>query len=61
MVFAELNLNCGSVDMIVDKNGEYVFLEINPVGQYGMVNEPCNYNLDHLIANYLIHGRTRQN
>ena len=53
----ELGLNCASADIIVDKDNEYVFLEINPVGQYHMVSDPCNYNLDHIIANYLMHGR----
>lgn len=55
-LFKELRLNCGSVDLIVDTHGNFVFLEINPVGQYGMVSRPCNYNLDKLIAKYLIHG-----
>jgi ATP-GRASP peptide maturase of grasp-with-spasm system len=58
-VFKELELNCGSVDLIVDQDDNYVFLEINPVGQYGMTSEPCNYNLDKLIANYLIDGRVK--
>jgi ATP-GRASP peptide maturase of grasp-with-spasm system len=57
-VFKELDLNCGSIDFIHDKNNNYIFLEINPVGQYGMVDRPCNYNLDKKIANYLIHGYT---
>jgi ATP-GRASP peptide maturase of grasp-with-spasm system len=60
-VFKEIDLNCGSVDLIVDKNDNFVFLEINPVGQYAMTGEPCNYNLDKLIANYLIYGRLKIN
>lgn len=55
-LFREIGLNTGSVDFIVDKNDDYVFLEINPVGQYGMTSEPCNYNLDDIIAKYLIYG-----
>jgi ATP-GRASP peptide maturase of grasp-with-spasm system len=58
-MFKRLKLNCGSVDLIIDHNDEYWFLEINPVGQYGMVSNPCNYNLDKLIANYLIYGEVR--
>ncbi len=57
-VFKHLNLNCGSVDLIVNKENEYVFLEINPVGQYAMTSLPCNYNLDKIIAKYLINGNT---
>lgn len=49
----KLNLNSGSLDMIVSKNNEYVFLEVNPIGQFGMVSYPCNYKLEKIIANYL--------
>ena len=55
-IFIELDLNCGSVDLIVDKNGDYIFLEINPVGQFAMTSEPCNYNLEKIVANYLRNG-----
>lgn len=48
-----LKLNTGSIDMIVTKDEQYVFLEVNPVGQYGMTSIPCNYNLDKLIAQIL--------
>jgi len=47
------NLNCGSFDLIVDKNGGFVFLEVNPVGQFGMVSYPCNYKLEKRIAEFL--------
>jgi ATP-GRASP peptide maturase of grasp-with-spasm system len=56
-VFNEINLNSGSIDFIIDKSGNYIFLEINPVGQYNMVSNPCNYNLDKIIATFLINGR----
>lgn len=49
----KLDLNCGSIDMIVEKNNEYVFLEVNPIGQFGMISSPCNYNLERIIAKYL--------
>jgi len=55
-VFDEFQLNCGSADLIVDDNNNFVFLEINPVGQYYMTSEPCNYHLDKIIAKYLIYG-----
>ncbi|MGG8497422.1 grasp-with-spasm system ATP-grasp peptide maturase [Tenacibaculum sp. TC6] len=60
-LFNELDLNCGSVDLIIDTKGDYIFLEINPVGQYGMVSDPCNYNLDKRIAKYLINGSFKEN
>jgi len=49
----KINLDNGSIDIIVDNNGKYYFLEINPVGQFGMVSIPCNYYLEKKIANYL--------
>lgn len=45
-----IGLQTGSIDMILTEDNRYVFLEVNPVGQYGMVGKPCNYNLDELIA-----------
>ncbi|MCL2597661.1 MAG: grasp-with-spasm system ATP-grasp peptide maturase [Paludibacter sp.] len=50
----EIGLNTGSLDFIVDKNGDYVFLEINPTGQFGMVDFSCNYGLHRKVAEILI-------
>lgn len=49
-----LNLNTGSIDMIYNNKGEYIFLEVNPSGQFGMTSYPCNFNLDEKIADYLM-------
>jgi ATP-GRASP peptide maturase of grasp-with-spasm system len=49
-----MELESGSIDMIVTKDKDYVFLEVNPVGQFGMVSEPCNYYLERRIAKYLM-------
>jgi len=48
-----LNLDTGSIDMIVDKNDEFYFLEVNPNGQFGMVSTPCNYYIEKHIAEIL--------
>jgi len=48
-----VDLNCGSLDIIVTKQKEYVFLEVNPIGQFFQVSFPCNYFLDEKIVNYL--------
>jgi ATP-GRASP peptide maturase of grasp-with-spasm system len=48
------NQQTGSIDMVMDTKGDFYFLEINPVGQYGMTSVPCNYNLDKKIAKSLI-------
>ncbi len=50
----ELNLETGSIDMIKSTIGKYIFLEVNPDGQFGMTSAPCNYFLEKRIANYLI-------
>lgn len=44
----------GSLDIIYSTENQYRFLEINPVGQLGMVSFPCNYQLEKLIAKHLI-------
>ncbi|QES87626.1 grasp-with-spasm system ATP-grasp peptide maturase [Rhizosphaericola mali] len=49
----ELKLNTGSIDIIVDKNDNYIFLEVNPVGQFTMTSLPCNYLLEKKIAELL--------
>jgi glutathione synthase/RimK-type ligase-like ATP-grasp enzyme len=49
-----MQLDCGSIDMIVTINNEYIFLEVNPKGQYNMVSVPCGYNLDYEISKELI-------
>jgi len=48
-----LDLNTGSLDFLYTVNGEYIFLEVNPAGQFGMVSSPCNYNLEKEVAKYL--------
>lgn len=48
-----IGLNCGSIDMILTKDYRYVFLEVNPVGQFNMVSIPCNYQLEKRIAEIL--------
>jgi ATP-GRASP peptide maturase of grasp-with-spasm system len=53
-LFSKLKLSTGSVDLIKNTKGEYYFLEVNPVGQFLMVSDPCNYFLDKKVANYLI-------
>ncbi|ETN96131.1 grasp-with-spasm system ATP-grasp peptide maturase [Zhouia amylolytica] len=49
----ELDMNSGSIDIIVTPDNEYVFLEVNPVGLFWQVSYPCNYYLEKRIAEYL--------
>jgi glutathione synthase/RimK-type ligase-like ATP-grasp enzyme len=51
-----LGQKTGSIDIIVTDEKEFVFLEVNPVGQYGMVSYPCNYELNMKMAEYLVTG-----
>lgn len=60
-LMAGLELETGSLDLLVTPDGREVFLEVNPVGQLGMVSHPCNYPLERKIAQLLLrkedHGR----
>jgi hypothetical protein len=49
-----VGLDTGSADLVRDVNGRHVFLEVNPVGQFGMTSTPCNYNLEREVASYLV-------
>lgn len=53
----KIGLVTGSIDFIVSPNGEMIFLEINPVGQFGMVSELCNYSLYEKFANFIINDK----
>jgi ATP-GRASP peptide maturase of grasp-with-spasm system len=50
----ELQLKNGSLDFVLTTNGDHYFLEVNPLGQFGMTSYPCNYKLEKKIAQYLI-------
>lgn len=58
LLMQNLNLNSGSVDMIYDTSGDYIFLEVNPIGQFGMVSHPCNYYIEKIVARNLIDNHT---
>jgi glutathione synthase/RimK-type ligase-like ATP-grasp enzyme len=49
-----LGLTFGAIDMIKHTNGEYVFLEVNPQGEWGMVQKYLNYPIGETIAHKLI-------
>lgn len=52
--FMELaELDTGSVDLIYTPEEQYVFLEVNPMGQFHWLSENCNYYLEEFIANQL--------
>lgn len=45
-----IGLTRGSIDLIKALDGQYFFLEVNPVGQFGMTSKPCNYFLEEKIV-----------
>lgn len=49
-VMQALHFKTGSIDLMVDRQGDYYFLEVNPEGQFGMVSFPCNYYLERKMA-----------
>jgi len=50
----ELDLDTGSLDLVRTEDGREVFLEVNPVGQFGMVSKPCNYHLERKLAEHIL-------
>lgn len=53
-----LGMETGSLDLVKTTDGRFVFLEVNPVGQFGMVSKPCNYHLERRVAEILA-GKAR--
>ncbi len=49
-----VNLNSGSLDIIYTNQNKFIFIEVNPIGQYGNVSFNCNYHLDEKVAKKLI-------
>lgn len=49
----QLKLNCGSIDLIVTPENEFIFLEVNPIGQFGYTSSVGNFKLEKEIAKYL--------
>lgn len=49
-----INLQTGSIDMIYTVDNKFIFLEVNPTGQFDMISKTCNYPIEREIAQYLI-------
>jgi len=49
-----LDLNFGAIDMILTPNGEYVFLEVNPSGQWGWIENLTGMPISKSIAELLV-------
>ncbi|RZJ91802.1 MAG: grasp-with-spasm system ATP-grasp peptide maturase [Chryseobacterium sp.] len=53
----KVGLTSGSIDMIFTPEGDYVLLEINPIGQFRNFSYFNNYHLEKEIADYIIKNR----
>lgn len=53
-LMARLGLRQGAIDMIVDPSGDHVFLEVNPHGEWGMLERDLGLPIGEAIAAALI-------
>lgn len=51
---ARFGLTFGAIDIIIKPSGEYVFLEVNPTGEWGMLERDLNYPISEAIADSLL-------
>jgi MvdC family ATP-grasp ribosomal peptide maturase len=51
---SRLGLSFGSLDFILTPSGEYVFLEINPIGEWGMLEKDLQLPISSAIADALV-------
>lgn len=54
LLLKDLNLRFGAIDFILGENGEYIFLEINPNGQWAWIENQTGYEISNEIVNLLI-------
>ena len=52
----KLNLNYSAIDMILDENNDYVFLEINPNGQWAWIENKLQFPISKKIVDLLVEG-----
>jgi glutathione synthase/RimK-type ligase-like ATP-grasp enzyme len=55
-LMSRLGLEYGAIDMRLTPEGEYVFLEINPAGQFLYVEQAAGIPLSEAFAEHLING-----
>ena len=53
----ELHLGFGAIDLIEDKDGKYVFLEINPNGNWAWIEKQTGYDISGEIVKRLVNGQ----
>lgn len=53
-----LGLEYGAIDLRLTPEGEYVFFEVNPAGQFLFVEHACGLPVSEVLATHLARGRT---
>ena len=53
-LMAKLGLTYGAIDSIEKPDGEYVFLEVNPCGEWGMLERDLDYPISEALAEALL-------
>jgi hypothetical protein len=56
---AELGLVYSALDLVLTPDGEYVFLEINPAGEYGWMEDATRHPITEAVADLLISANDR--
>ena len=56
-VVRALGLSAGSIDLILTPDGDYVFLEVNPSGQWAYIETMLGLPIGEAIAELLINGQ----
>jgi glutathione synthase/RimK-type ligase-like ATP-grasp enzyme len=58
VLLSELGLVFGAVDLICTPAGEYVFLEVNPGGEWGMLERDLGLPISEAIAEALLEEKS---
>jgi glutathione synthase/RimK-type ligase-like ATP-grasp enzyme len=59
-LMGRLGLAYGAIDMIRRPDGEHVFLEVNPTGEWGMLERDLGLGISDAIAAALVEPRTTE-
>ncbi|WP_300565960.1 MvdC/MvdD family ATP grasp protein [Flavobacterium sp.] len=54
IMMKKMKLFFGAIDMIREKDGSYIFLEVNPQGEWGMIQRDLGYPIGETIAEKLV-------
>lgn len=53
MLMKKLDLNFGAIDFVLDQQNQYIFLEINPNGQWAWIEKRLNFKISDAITKIL--------